>query len=323
MRRREFIAALGGAAAWPLVALAQQTERVWRLGVLTPAMVALDALRTVTLPELAKQGFVEGRNLVVDSKLGGVEALPQLARELVATAPDVVIAVGGGAIRAVLAASTTTPIVGAFIGEDPIAAGFAASLARPGGTITGVVMLAPELDAKRLDLLHEAVPKASRIGALAVHADRDAPNIIAMQEEARRAGFELRAFYAATPQAFPATFRTMSDAGVQALAIVSAPELASHAEGLAALAVEARVPTICEWPWMATKGCLIGYGPIYAELHGRTADYIVRILRGARAGDLPMEQPAHFGFSINANTARAIGIELPPAILLRADEVIE
>ena len=127
MKRREFIAALGGAAAWPLVALAQQTERVWRLGVLTPAMVALDALRTVTLPELAKQGFVEGRNLVVDSKLGGVEALPQLARELVATAPDVVIAVGGGAIRAVLAASTTTPIVGAFIGEDPIAAGFAAS----------------------------------------------------------------------------------------------------------------------------------------------------------------------------------------------------
>ena len=94
-------------------------------------------------------------------------------------------------------------------------------------------------------------------------------------------------------------------------------------EGLAALAVEARVPTICEWPWMATKGCLIGYGPTYVELHGRTADYIVRILRGARAGDLPMEQPVHFGFSINANTARAIGIELPPTILLRADQVIE
>jgi putative ABC transport system substrate-binding protein len=302
---------------------AQQAGKVWRLGVLTPGVPVLEAIRTIILPELAKQNIVEGQNLMVDVKLGRVETLPQLARELVATAPDVVIAVGGGAIRAILSASSTTPIVGAFIGEDPVAAGFATTLARPGGTVTGVVMLAPELDAKRLDLLHETVPKATRIAALAVDADRDAPNITAMQEEARRGGFELRTFYAVTPQSFPAIFRTISAADVQALAIVSAPELFGNAEQLAALAIEARLPTICEWQAMAKQGCLIGYGPTYAELQRRTANYVGRILHGARAGDLPMELPAHFGFSINAKTARALGIELPPAILLRADEIIE
>jgi putative tryptophan/tyrosine transport system substrate-binding protein len=323
MKRRAFIAGLGAAAAWPLTVRAQQRERVWRLGVLTPGVTVLEALRAIILPELAKQGFVQGRNLVVDVKLGAVEALPQLARELAATAPDVIIAVGGGAIRAVLAATTTTPIVGAFIGEDPVAAGFAASLARPGGTVTGVVMLAPELDAKRLDVLHDAVPGASLIAALAVDANRDAPNITAMQEQARRAGLQLRTFYAAAPQGFSAAFRSMSDAGVQAVAIVSAPELAGNAGTVAGLAIEARLPTICEWPWMAKRGCLIGYGPIYAELHSRTADYVSRILHGASAGNLPMEQPTHFSFTINTKTARSIGLELPPGVLVRADEVIE
>src|SRR5262249_12469680 len=147
--------------------------------------------------------------------------------------------------------------------------------------------------------------------------------ITAMQQVARRAGFELRTFYAATPQTFPAIFRTMIDAGVEALAIASAPELSGNAKTLAGLAVEAGVPTICEWPWMARQGCLIGYGPTYAELQRRTADYVSRILHGARAGDLPMEQPTHFSFSINAKTARSLGIELPPSVLLRADEVIE
>jgi putative ABC transport system substrate-binding protein len=300
-----------------------QSERTWRLGVLTPGSLALDAIHEVTLPELAKHGFVEGRNLVVDVAIGSIEDLPRLARELAAARPDVVIAVGGGAIRAIRDAASKTPVVGAFIGEDPVAAGFATSLARPDGVVTGVVMLAPELGAKRLDLLHEAAPHAAIIAALAVDPVRDEPNIAAMMQVAGRIGVDLRIFYVAKPEDFPAIFAKMREAGVQALAIVSAPELASNTTALAALALEAGLPTVCEWPWMARQGCLIGYGPDFAELHRRTADYIVRILHGARAGELPMEQPTRFNFVINMRTAKGLGVALPQGVLIRADEEVE
>jgi putative tryptophan/tyrosine transport system substrate-binding protein len=156
-----------------------------------------------TFPELAKLGFVEGRNLVVEARVGTTEQLPALARELAATRPEVVLAVTAAAIRALRQEAGSTPIVGSFIGEDPIVAGFAKSLTRPGGNVTGIVMLAPELDAKRLDLLHDTVPGARRIAALAVNVQRDAPNIEAMRQVAGRTGLEILPFYAATPDASP------------------------------------------------------------------------------------------------------------------------
>jgi putative tryptophan/tyrosine transport system substrate-binding protein len=307
----------------PSVALAQSQKTSWRLGILTPAIAPLEAIRALTLPELANDGFIEGQNLTVETRLGSMEDLPRLARELAITAPDVVMAVGSGAIRAMLTASDTTPIVGAFIGEDPIAAGYAQSLAHPDGSVTGILMLAPELDAKRLDLLHQAFPSVSHVAALAANATRDAPNITAMEEQAKQAGFSLTPFYAAVPDAFPDTFRAMRAAGIEALAISSAPELASNAERLAALAIEAHLPTMCEWPWMAQRGCFIAYGPVFAALHRRNADYVARIFRGARPRDLPIEQPTHFGFAINTKTAKALGIEIPTSLLARADQVIE
>ena len=147
--------------------------------------------------------------------------------------------------------------------------------------------------------------------------------IAAMEEQAKRGGFSLTPFYAAAPEALPDTFRAMKAAGIEAVAVSSAPQLASNAEQLATLAIEVHLPTMCEWPWMAQRGCLMGYGPVFAALHRRNADYVARIFRGARPGDLPIEQPTHFGFAINTKTAKALGIEIPPSLLARADQVIE
>jgi putative ABC transport system substrate-binding protein len=308
-------------------ALAQNLGKVWRLGVLTlptsTSSPVFETFHSVVFPELAKQGYVEGGNLVAEIRVGAPDELPELAQELVATRPDVVIAVSSWAIDAVRQASHTTPIVGSFIGVDPIAAGYATSLARPGSNITGVVMLAPELDAKRVDVLHQAIPWARRIAALARNERLEAANLAEMEKAATRAGLELLTFYAAAPEEFPSAFAKMREAGVEALAIASVPEFAGNAATLAALAIASRLASVCEWDWMAQEGCLLGYGPDIVELRRRTADYVVQIFRGAAPGELPMEQPTHFKFTVNLKTANALGLTIPPLILARADEVIE
>ena len=249
----------------PVFVLVAQTslaaERVYRLGVLSPGVAVVERMQRTTFPELARLGFAEGKNLVIDARSGPRERLPELARQLAETRPDAVIAVSGSAIRAMRQAAPMVPIVGGFIGEDPIAAGFATSLAHPRGTVTGIVMLAPELDAKRLYLLREAVPNGRRIAALAVNAARDAPNLAAVNKAAERAGVELIPFYGAQPQEYPTAFAAMREARVDALEIISAPEFYTDASRLAALAVETGLPTICEWAEMARLGCLLGYGP--------------------------------------------------------------
>jgi ABC-type uncharacterized transport system substrate-binding protein len=242
---------------------------------------------------------------------------------LVASNPDAIIAVSDVSIEAVKAASGTIPVVMSFGTGDPVAAGFATSIARPGGNITGVVMLARELNAKRLTLLHEAIPKARRIAALAVSEHRYGTILQAMRAIAAETGFELPTFFAETPGSYPTAFTAMRSAGVEALAIVSAPEFSRDAEILAALAVEAKLPTVCEWSHMAAQGCLIGYGPSQTELRRRIADYLVRIFRGSAPGDLPIEGPTRFQFAVNLKTAKRLGVELPTGLLLRADEVIE
>jgi putative tryptophan/tyrosine transport system substrate-binding protein len=184
-------------------------------------------------------------------------------------------------------------------------------------------MLAPELDAKRLYLLHELVPGARRIAALAVDPKRDAPNMAAVSEAAERAGVTVLPFFAATRDDYPTAFAAMRGAAVDALEIVSAPELFADAATLAARAIEARLPTICEWGAMAAQGCLVGYGPDLAELVRRVADDSARIFRGAAPGDLPIEGPTRFEFAANLKTAKALQLTIPPSILARADSVIE
>jgi putative tryptophan/tyrosine transport system substrate-binding protein len=326
MRRREFITLIGGAAALldsRLPLGAQQANKIYRLGVLSPASASIDSIRAITVPELAKAGFVEGQNLVLDVRVGVGSQISELARALVASNTDAIIAVSDISIEAAKTASSTIPVVMSFGTGDPVAAGFATSITRPGGNITGVVMLAPELNAKRLTLLHEAIPKARRIAALTVSEHRYETILQAMRPVAAGAGFELPTFSAETPGSYPAAFTAMRSAGVEALIIVSAPEFNRDAEILAALAVEAKLPTVCEWSHMAAQGCLFGYGPSQTELRRRTADYLVRIFRGSAPGDLPIEGPTRFQFAVNLKTARRLGVELPTGLLLRADEVIE
>jgi putative ABC transport system substrate-binding protein len=301
----------------------QTTDRVYRLGALMLSAGSVERVRAYVLPVLTRQGFVEDRNLVLEVRIGTVAEIPALAGELLAAKPDAILANGLMAIRAVRAHSNTVPIVGAFIDGDPVAAGIAASLARPGGNVTGVVMLGPELDAKRLDLFHQAVPTARRIAALGVSPKRSEESLAVVRGAAEALGIELLPFYAEVPAVYPAAFAAMRSAGAQGLAIIGAPEFFTNASTLAALALEAGLPTVCEWRKMAEQGCLLGYGPDIVELNGRNADYVARIFRGTAPGDLPIEQPTHFEFAVNLKTAKALGLTIPPAILARADDVIE
>jgi ABC-type uncharacterized transport system substrate-binding protein len=206
---------------------------------------------------------------------------------------------------------------------DPVEAGFAASFARPGGNITGIAMLATVLDAKRLHLLHEAVPGARRVAVLLVSEARHQSTLAAMRVAASADGIELIPVYAETPAAYPRAFAAMRTAGAQGLAIVAAPEFNRDAEILAALATDAGLPTMCEWGHMAVRGCMLGYGPVGPELWSRAGNYVLRILKGAAPAELPIEGPAHFEFVVNTKTAKQLAIVVPTSVLLRADQVIE
>lgn len=318
MLRRAFIGGLVGAAAVSLSAGAQTPGRVYRLGHLANSADSEAFTRQITLPELARLGFVEGRNLVFDGRVGEMDALPGLMRELLAGKPDTVVAVGP-AIMAAGAATRTVPVV--TFGFNPIELGLAANYARPGGNVTGVVILIAELEAKRLSILLEAAPDRRRVAALV--PVRNGANEAALQKAAAGLGVELLVFSAAAPSEYASAFAGMRAAGAQALVIGATPQFQRDGKRLAALALEARLPTVCEWAEMAEAGCLIGYGPSRTALRKRMADQIARIFLGAAPGDIPIEQPTVFEFAVNQKIAKSLDLNLPSAMLTRADEVIE
>ncbi len=323
MDRRQFLLVVPCGALLPVSASAQAPGRLYRIAFITPSEAAVEMMRKFQLPELARFGFVEGRNLTLTTHVGPPARMSELAREAVATKPDVVIAVSTVAILAVKEASSTVPIVMSFIGEDPVAKGVANSLARPGGSATGVAMLAAEMDGKRASLLHEIVPAAHHIAILTGRPPRHAEGAEEAQRVARGLGLETDVFYADEPADYIPAFAGMRKARSEALVIISAPDFFRDAALLSRLALEARLPTVCEWASMAHDGCLIGYGPNFAALWRRPAEYVARILRGEKPGDLPIEQPTLFEFAINLKTAKALGLTVPEAFLLRADEVID
>jgi putative tryptophan/tyrosine transport system substrate-binding protein len=322
MDRRQFLLAAPGALL-PVLASAQAPGRLYRVAVLSPSEATVEEIRKSQLPELARFGFVEGRNLTLTTHVGPPARMLELAREAIATKPDVVIAASTVAILAVKEASSTVPIVMSFIGEDPVAKGVANNLARPGGSATGVAMLAAQMDGKRASLLHEFVPAARRMAILTGRPPRHAEGAEDAQRVARVLGLETDVFYADEPADYVAAFAGMRTARSEALIIISAPDFFRDAALLSRLALEAGLPTVCEWASMAHDGCLIGYGPNYAALWRRPAEYVARILRGEKPGELPIEQPTLFEFVVNLKTAKALGLTIPEASLLRADEVIE
>ncbi len=321
--RRAMLAAwLVVCATWLAPAHAQSPNRIYRLGVLAPTIESVRLTRDLTLPELATLGFIDGRNLVVDARIGAPSELPGLVREMLAAKPDAIIAIGGTAVRSARAATTSVAIV--MFADEPVGQGWAESFARPGGNVTGIANMVVELHEKRLELLLEAVPAARRVAVLLKsNSTNQAAYQRAIQVVATSTGVEVKLFTADGPSDYPAAFAAMRAAGTQALVIGADPEFARDGALLAALALEAGQPTSCEWAWMAQAGCLLGYGPDRGALRRRMAHQVAGIFRGGDPATIPIERPTLFEFAVNLKTARTLGIAIPSSILLRADEVIE
>lgn len=320
--RRSVLAAAGALLGSPAALHAQIPGQVYRLGILRPST---PAPATPALVEaLRKLGYVEGRNLLIDARFasGQVERLPELARELLQGRPDVLLAVSAAAVRAARAATTSVPIL-MFGNMDPVALGLVASLARPETNVTGVLIAADgTLAAKRLELLREAVPRASRVALLAP----DDPNFGLQIDETQRAAAALKlALEVTTVQArdYPAAFAALAARRPDALVVGAHSILMNDRKPIIELAARHRLPAVYEWPEQVRDGGLLAYGTNLDALYARLADYAAQLFAGRKASDLPVEQPSAYRLVINRRTASALGLTLSPALLLRADEVIE
>jgi putative ABC transport system substrate-binding protein len=327
MRRRTFIGLLGGAAAgWPLAARAQQPA-VPVVGFLSSAFPDRDAGRLQAFRQgLSETGFVEGRNVAIEYRWAEEQndRLPALAADLVRR-QVAVIAVAGQVLGvfAAKAATTTIPIV-FLTGADPVALGLVASLNRPGGNLTGVTTLSVELEPKRLELLHGLVPTAKTIGALVNPTNPNAaiqsPDL---QAAARTLGLKLEVLHAGSERDFEAAFARTVELKAGGLVIATDGLFISRGEHLGALAVRHAMPAIFQFRAFAAAGGLMSYGGSLAEMYRQSGVYTGRILKGEKPGDLPVQQVTRVELIINLKTAKALGLDVPPALVARADEVIE
>jgi putative ABC transport system substrate-binding protein len=325
MRRREFIAVISGAVTWPLVAHAQQPMPV--IGFLNAASPGpLRQQVAAFLGGLKESGYVEGQNVAVEYRWaeGQYDRLPALVADLVRQQVTVIVSGGGApAVLAAKAATTTIPIVFS-LGADPIGLGLVASLNRPGGNITGVYQFTSGLEAKRLGLLHEMVPKATSVAVLINSNFADAENQLRdVQEAAARLGVQLVVLRANTESDFDAAFSTLVHQRAGALLVCGSPFFNIRREQLVVLAARHAVPAIFEWRDFAAAGGLMSYGTSLADAYHQVGVYAGQILRGTKPGDLPVVQSTKFELVINLSTAKALGIEVPPTLSARADEIIE
>jgi putative tryptophan/tyrosine transport system substrate-binding protein len=326
MRRRKVIALIGGAvAAWPLAARTQQASRVPRIGFLGATSAAgyasqLEGFR-LGLREL---GYREGENIAVEFRWaqGRYERLPDLAAELVHLKVDAIVTHGTPATLALKKATATIPIIMAVSG-DAVGTGLVSSLGKPGGNVTGLSFFAPELSAKRLELLKETIPPLASLATIFNSNNLSAKlDLETLGRTAKSLGVELQPFEVRGPEHFGDVFSTIAARRVDAVSLIHDAVLTANVKLLAELALAHRLPSIGEGPYVKVGG-LIGYGPDFPDLFRRSASYVHRILKGAHPGDLPVEQPVKFEFLLNLVTARAIGLGIPPTILAQADEVIE
>jgi putative ABC transport system substrate-binding protein len=307
----------------PRAAQAQPAVHVPRVGLLLPGSAAGYASRLEAFRHgLRDLGYVEGRTILLESRFadGQADRLPTLAAELAHLPVDVLVVDGTVALHPAQGATTTIPIV--MVAGDPVGAGFVASLARPGGNITGLSMMIPELSGKRLELLQEAVGTLARVAVL---RHRDAPvdpYVTETQTAAQALGLPLHVLEVRSPDEFAQAFAAMTRAQADALVVIPSGLFFSHRSQLAALAVQHRLPTIFLEREFVEAGGLLAYGPSMADLSRRAATYVDKILKGATPADLPVEQPTKFELVINLKTAQALGLTMPPSLLLLADEVI-
>jgi len=307
-----------------LAASAQQAGKAPLVGVLL--------INTAANPEpvvplfrnaLAGLGYVEDRNLRLDFRFaeGHADRFPALAAALVGDKANVIAALGDAATRAAQQATQTIPIVA--IADDLVAAGLIQSNAKPGGNTTGISILATELDAKKLEILQEIVPASRHFGLLRDRASSTEARLRAIAEVASALGLELQTVDVESPADFAAAFATLRAGGAEALDILASPLLANFQRDLGRLTLEYKLPAICQFREMVEAGCLASYGVKRPEMYAMLAAYVDKMLKGAKPGETVAQQPIAVELVINQKTARKLGIELPPAILARADEVIE
>jgi putative ABC transport system substrate-binding protein len=318
IHRRQFISALGSAALLPLAARAQEAGRIYRLGILIPAT---RASIEPFFDELRLNGFTEGQNLVVTGSYSvRAEAIADSVVDLMKTGPEVILSGPETYLRALQGVTRSIPLDS--MSEDLVGEGFAASLAQPGGNVTGVSLLSPELDGKRLEILIEAVPGVRRIAALA-HSIVLKQHLEQQQALARSRGVELSiSSFAARSDIGPALDSAKAQ-GAEAINFLATPHQVISRDLILDQMSRIRLPAIYQWPETSDLGGLIGYGPPFAQMYRQRARQVVKMLRGAKATDLPVEQPATFELVINLKTAKAIGLEVPAGLVLRADRVIE
>jgi putative tryptophan/tyrosine transport system substrate-binding protein len=323
VRRREFITLLGGAAAaWPLVARAQQPAMPM-IGILWPGAEPPAPPRMESFRQTLRQlGFIEGKNIAIELRYArsGLQQLPELAAELVGMQADVLVTFGDLTPKVAQQASTKISIVA--ISDDIVGAKLVSSLSRPEGNTTGLTIMSPELSAKRLEVLQEMIPGMSRVAAL-WDPTTGASQVTLTEHAAKSLNLNLQVLEVRQRDDVVTAFRAARDGRADAINVFSSPFLASLFREIIILSAEYRLPAIYQWKEHVEAGGLVSFGPSLAAMFRQTATIVVKILKGAKPADLPVEQPTKFELAFNARTAKALGVGIPPSILVRADDVIE
>jgi putative ABC transport system substrate-binding protein len=326
MNRRVFLRTLSGSLlAAPLAAEAQQGGKISRVGYLTAASPENDkTLRSAFQQGLAELGYVEGKSIAIEERYAGghFERLPALAAEIVGSKVDVIL-VGATAVYEARAALAGVPTV-FVIADDPVRAGFVASLARPAGHMTGLSSLNIELDAKRLEILKTALPAVRRVGLLSTPQDRGQRERVAAAERAARSlGLQLQVLQVLSMDQLPRAIDAATHSRVEALMVPASPVFRQYSAQTAQLVTKTRLPVVSAWREFPEAGGLLSYGTNVAAMFRRSAVFVDKILKGAKPGDLPVEQATTFELVINMKTAKALGLTIPQSLLQRADQVIE
>ena len=324
MDRRAFIGALtGGLLAAPLAAGAQQATKIPRVGILLFGTPDTDPSLPSFRAGLRDLGHVEGKTIVLEYHYAGgkPERLPDLARDLVGSKPNVIFALGGDVAPFVRTATSTIPIVVA-VSNDPVQSGLVATLARPGGNLTGVTFVSSDLAAKRMQLLTEIAPAVSRVGVL-WNPDHIDPEYREIQGAGRALGVEVHSLEVRGPGDLDRAFHAAVGARVEAIVVVSSRLMLVNQQPITELAARHRMVLVGGWGAWPQAGALFSYGPDLDVLVRQAATHVDKVLKGARPGDIPIVQPTKFELVINLKTAKALGLTIPPSLLQRADQVIE
>jgi putative ABC transport system substrate-binding protein len=320
MKRREFtLFVLGAAASCPFMAMAQQSKTIWRVGMLDPAFGVqplLDAFRK----QLNELGYIEGKNLIIDFRKaeGHYERLPQLAEELAALRPDVLVAIATPAIAALQHVTSTIPIV-MSPSTDPIGSGFVKSFAHPSGNITGVANMYGDVMGKSVETLHQLLPAAKKVAVLMSMNTTHPAQYELVRAALQSVGKSAFPVVAPTPDELPAAFQKMTEAQCEAVFVLADP----FRPTIVSVAATSRIPAVYQYREFVEAGGLASYGANNAGMFKMAARYVDKILRGASPSEIPVEQPTTFELVINLKTANVLGLTVPPALLARADEVIE